>query len=137
MSVNLEVKGTLAKLLATEDLIVEHKSVSTASFNVQSRVLTLPRWERASSNVMDLLISHEVGHALFTPNEDWRKKTKCPMGFINVTEDVRIENLMKQKFGGLPKTFYKGYHELHDQDFFSTEGEDVDAQPCAPGEGRF
>ena len=131
MSVNLEVKGTLAKLLATEDLIVEHKSVSTASFNVQSRVLTLPRWERASSNVMDLLISHEVGHALFTPNEDWRKKTKCPMGFINVTEDVRIENLMKQKFGGLPKTFYKGYHELHDQDFFSTEGEDVDAMNIA------
>ena len=105
MSVNFEVKGTLAKLLATEDLIVEHKNVSTASFNVSSRVLTLPRWERASNNVINLLIAHEVGHALFTPNEDWRKKTNIPQGFINVTEDVRIENLMKQKFGGLPKTF--------------------------------
>ena len=125
MPVNLEVKGTLAKLLATEDLIVEHKSVTTASFNVQTRVLTLPRWERASSNVMDLLIAHEVGHALFTPNEDWRKKTNAPMGFINVTEDARIENLMKQKFAGLPKTFYKGYYELHDQDFFSLEDQDV------------
>ena len=131
MSVNLEVKGTLAKLLATEDLIVEHKSVSTASFNVQTRVLTLPRWERASSNVVDMLIAHEVGHALFTPNEDWRKKTSVPMAFINVTEDVRIENLMKQKFSGLPKTFYKGYHELHDQDFFGLEDEDVNAMNIA------
>ena len=125
MPVNLEVKGTLAKLLATEDLIVEHRSVSTASFNVQSRVLTLPRWERATSNVVDLLVAHEVGHALFTPNVDFRKKTSCPMGFINVTEDVRIENLMKQKYAGLPKTFYKGYHELHDQDFFGVEDEDI------------
>jgi len=121
MPVNLEVKGTLARLLATEDLIVEHKSVSTASFNVKSRVLTLPRWEKASNNVFDLLIAHEVGHALFTPNEDWSKRSKVPMGFVNVTEDVRIENLMKQKFAGLPKTFYRGYHELHDQDFFSIE----------------
>ena len=131
MSVNLEVKGTLAKLLATEDLIVEHKSVSTASFNVQTRVLTLPRWEKASSNVVDMLIAHEVGHALFTPNEDWRKKTSAPMGFINVTEDVRIENLMKQKFSGLPKTFYKGYHELHDQDFFDLEDKEVNEMNIA------
>ena len=125
MSVNLEVKGTLAKLLATEDLVIEHKNVSTASFNVQSRVLTLPRWDRATNNIMNLLVSHEVGHALFTPNEDFRKKTDVPMGFINVTEDVRIEALMKRKFGGLPKTFFRGYHELHDQDFFGIEDEDV------------
>ena len=60
--VNLEVKGTLAKLLATEDLIIEHRNVSTASFDVERRVLTLPRWEKASSVVFDLLIAHEVGH---------------------------------------------------------------------------
>ena len=124
MSVNLEVKGTLARLLAQEDLIVEHKSVETASFNVQSRVLTLPRWEKASNNVVDLLVAHEVGHALFTPNEDWRDKVKCPQGFVNVTEDVRIETLMKRKFAGLPKTFYRGYQELNAEDFFSLEGED-------------
>jgi len=124
MNVNLEVKGTLARLLAQEDLIVEHKSVETASFNVQSRVLTLPRWEKASNNVVDLLVAHEVGHALFTPNEDWRDKVKCPQGFVNVTEDVRIETLMKRKFAGLPKTFYRGYQELNSEDFFSLEGED-------------
>ena len=125
MPINLEVKGTLAKLLATEDLIVEHKNVSTASFNVQSRILTLPRWERASSLVFDLLIAHEVGHAVFTPNEDWRKKTKAPQSFVNVAEDVRIESLMKQKFSGLPKTFFKGYQELNEKDFFEIEDVDI------------
>ena len=34
MSVSIEIKGNLAKLLATEDLIIEHKAVETAEFNV-------------------------------------------------------------------------------------------------------
>ena len=131
MSVNLEVKGNLARLLATEDLLVEHKNVSTASFNVHSRVLTLPRWEKASNNVFNLLISHEVAHALFTPDEDWRIKTKVPQGFINVTEDVRIEVLMKKKYAGLPKTFFRGYQELYDQDFFGIADEDISAMNIA------
>lgn len=123
----LEVKGTLAKLLATEDLIVEHRDVSTAQFNVQTRVLTLPNWKSASNQVLDLLISHEVGHALFTPNVDWTQmtKNKLPQMFLNVTEDARIEMLMKRKFAGLPKTFYKGYKELFEDDFFGIEGENI------------
>ena len=131
MSVNLEVKGTLAKLLASEDLIVEHKAVRTASFNVQTRVLTLPRWDKASNAVVDLLVAHEVGHALFTPNEDWRDKVSCPHMFVNVCEDVRIESLMKRKFAGLPKTFYRGYQELHDEDFFEVADDDIDTLQVA------
>ena len=42
--VNYEIKSQLAKLLATEDIIVENKNVETAQFNVTDRVLTLPRW---------------------------------------------------------------------------------------------
>ena len=42
MPVNIEIKGNLAKLLATENLIIEHKSVDTASFDIERRVLTLP-----------------------------------------------------------------------------------------------
>lgn len=122
MSVNLEVKGTVAKLLAQENLIVEHKNVQTAQFNVDTRVLTLPVWERASEEIFDLLVAHEVGHALYTPNVDPPKN--IPHAFINVVEDVRIEKLIKRRFGGLSKTFYKGYQEFHDMDFFSTKGED-------------
>ena len=129
--INLEVKGTLAKLLATEDLVVEHRPVSTASFNVQTRVLTLPRWENASNSVFDLLIAHEVGHALFTPNEDWSKTLQCPKVYLNVTEDARIETMMKRKFGGLPKTFHSGYKKLHEDDFFELGDRDVNEMGVA------
>jgi len=122
-----EIKETLAKLLATENLIVEHRKVGTACFDVEKRVLTLPMWEKASPLVYDLLVGHEVGHALYTPNEDWKQGeyAKVPLSFVNVVEDARIEKLMKRRYAGLSKTFYKGYQELHDQDFFSLEGEDM------------
>ena len=119
MAINTGVKGTLAKLLATEDLVVEHRKCETAQFDVERRVLTLPIWEKASETVYDLLVSHEVGHALFTPRE-WQ--IPCPQSFINVVEDARVEKLMKRKYQGLPKTFYGGYKELNDSDFFGIEG---------------
>jgi len=125
MPVNHEIKSQLAKLLATEDLVVEHKKVETACFNVHSRVLTLPMWEKASNTVYDLLVGHEVGHALFTPDEDWIKERKIPPQFVNVTEDARIEKLMKRKYAGLAKTFYGGYKELSDEDFFQLGDEDI------------
>ncbi len=125
MSVNHEVKGTLAKLLATENLIIEHKKVPTACFDVQRRILTLPIWDRASSTVYDLLVGHEVGHALYTPNEDWRNIADVPKDYVNVVEDARIEKLMKRKFPGLARTFYNGYSELNRDDFFSIADEDL------------
>ena len=125
MNVNHEIKSQLAKLLATEDLIVEHKHVETASFNVHDRILTLPCWEKASSLVYDLLVGHEVGHALFTPDEEWWVDYQISPGIVNVVEDARIEKLMKRKYGGLAKCFYRGYNELHEDDFFKLEDEDV------------
>lgn len=125
MTVNHEIKSHLARLLATEDLVVEHKKVDTACFNVHTRVLTLPMWEKASGTVYDMLVGHEVGHALYTPDEDWIKDRKIPPQFVNVVEDVRIEKLMKRRYAGLAKTFYGGYQELSDQDFFCLENEDV------------
>jgi len=125
MAVNHEIKSQLAKLLATEDLVVEHKKVETACFNVHTRVLTLPMWERASGTVYDMLVGHEVGHALFTPDEDWTENVKVPPQFVNVVEDARIEKLMKRKYAGLAKTFFGGYKELNEQDFFQLEDEDV------------
>ncbi|HJM36158.1 MAG TPA: hypothetical protein QF487_06495, partial [Acidimicrobiales bacterium] len=125
MLVKHEIKSQLAKLLATEDLIVENKKVDTAEFNVQTRVLTLPRWEKASNNVYDSLVAHEVGHALFTPDVDWRETHDIPHVFVNVVEDVRIEKLMRRKYAGIAKTFYNGYHELSDNDFFDLADKDI------------
>ena len=119
-----EIKGNLARLLATENLIVEHRRVATASFDVDRRVLTLPNWDKASSTVYDMLVGHEVGHALFTPNKDWRDVADCPKDFVNVIEDARIEKLMKRKYPGLRKSFAGGYKELNEADFFNIDGED-------------
>ena len=131
MPVNHEIKSQLAKLLATEDLVVEHKKVETAQFNVHTRVLTLPMWEKASNTVYDLLVGHEVGHALYTPDEDWTKQVKVPPQFVNIVEDARIEKLMKRRYAGLAKTFFNGYKELSDQDFFQLEDEEVDEMNLA------
>jgi hypothetical protein len=91
---------------------------------VDRRVLTLPNWDKASSTVYDMLVGHEVGHALFTPNKDWRDVVDCPKDFVNVIEDARIEKLMKRKYPGLRKSFAGGYKELNEADFFSIDGED-------------
>ena len=126
MTIQYEIKSQLAKLLATEDLIVEHKRVETACFNVATRVLTLPVWD-TTDKVVDMLVSHEVGHALYTPNRDWwlEKEWKMNPSFVNIVEDARIERMMKRRYEGISKTFFKGYSELVLQDFFQVDGKDI------------
>ena len=122
---NKEIKGNLARLLATENLVVEHKQTPTAYFNVDTRVLVLPKWDKASDVVYDMLVGHEVGHALFTPNVDFTEQVSCPRDYVNVIEDARIEKLMKRKYPGLKKSFVGGYTELNDKDFFQIFDKDL------------
>ena len=122
----MEVKGNLARLLATENLIVEHRKVETAMFNVKDHVLTLPMWDVASPNVYDMLVGHEVGHALYTPDK-WGQDYGIPQSYLNVCEDARIEKMMKRKFPGLARNFYTGYKELHDADFFEVGERPLDS----------
>ena len=117
-------KSILAKLLATENLTVEHRSVPTASFDTHNRVLTLPIWEGTSNDVYDLLVGHEVGHAIYTPDL-YGSELNLPQGYLNVVEDARIEKLMKRKYPGLARAFYRGYSELNDKDFFEIDSIDI------------
>ena len=126
-----EIKSTLAKLLATEDLIVEHKNVETAQFNVHNRVLTLPNWDKASEGIFDMLVCHEVGHALYTPDRDWAEGRVLSQSFINIVEDARIEKLMKRRYEGVSKTFFNAYNELSDIDFFEINNKEVDEMNLA------
>ena len=119
----VEQKSMLAKLMAAENISVEHKKIPTAAFDVKNRVLYLPilKW-KPGSNVYDLFCAHEVGHALWTPYEGWHssvsEKGKGYKSFLNVIEDARIEKKIKRKFAGARKCMSSGYNELMDEDFF-------------------
>ena len=118
---NKETKSMLAKLLASENITVEHGKYNTASFDVKNRVLRLPIWKEMSGNLYDLLVLHEVGHALFTPEEgmhDAKGYGKGFKSFLNVVEDARIERKIKVKYPGGRRAFINGYADLMDRDFF-------------------
>ena len=133
--INRITKNNLAKLLATENIDVEHRQVSTAAFDVKNRRLILPIWDNVSNDVYDLLVGHEVGHALFTPQIEIENLCKSidennagtVKSFLNVVEDARIEKKIKRKFNGLRKNFNRGYSELLEKNFFGIEGRDLDS----------
>lgn len=110
--------------MATENLTIEQRKVSTASFNVNLRILTIPILDAdISPELYDLFMGHEVGHALFTPKEllTQSQEQKLTFSVVNVIEDVRIERKIRSKYPGLKQPFIKGYHELIEKDFFGTK----------------
>jgi hypothetical protein len=115
----------LAKLLASENIDIIRAGVSTASFDIVNRVLTLPQWQDMTDTIEIMLKAHEVGHALFSPIELLVNDSKTPKSYINVIEDVRIERKIKSIFPGLRKDFIQGYKELNDRDFFKIANQDL------------
>lgn len=126
MTVKINSVDLSAKLLATENISVRRARAKTASFDINSRVLTIPMWKDMSPTVEGMLIGHEVGHALYTTEEfmEPAKENSRIFGYLNVLEDVRIEKLMKRKYPGIRKTMNDGYKELNEQDFFGVKKED-------------
>ena len=124
-------KSTLAKLLAEEDIFVVHKQMETAYFNSKSRELGLPIWkdEDMTKNIYDLMVGHEIGHALWTPLDMLEKAAvrKINHSFVNIIEDARIEKFAKRKYPGLVGVFKRGYADLTEKDFFGTSGKDVNS----------
>jgi len=123
-------KSLLAKLLASENLTVEHGNYPTASMDVKNRVLRLPIWKEMSGSLYDLMVLHEVGHALYTPEDGWHasasKKGNGYKSFLNVVEDARIERKIKDKYPGGRRSFTEGYLDLIKKDFFGLRGVDLE-----------
>jgi len=141
---NHSAKSQLAKLLATENITVQHSpSAKTAWFDVKNRVLMLPLWREMSEDLYDMLVVHEVGHALDTPPEGWmdaitdiakriagstsNRAVGAVKGFLNVIEDARIDKRQKRRFPGSRRNYVKGYAELIQKDFFGTLTRDVNS----------
>jgi hypothetical protein len=129
----------LAKLLAAENIMVEHKPIKTAYFDIKNRVLALPMWKEMTETLYHMLVLHEVGHALETPAEAWKgaiekvadenesqRVGRTFQGYLNVIEDARIERKIKTKFPGSRKDFIEGYDWLHQQDFFNIKNDDIE-----------
>lgn len=130
---NITKKSTLAKLLATENVSVEHRKVPTAYFDLKERNIVLPIMKDMSSDMYDLLIGHEVSHALNTPLDGWHDVASVKgsgfKSFLNVIEDARIERDIKRRYPGLTKNFYRGYREMHEMDFFGIADKDINKFP--------
>ncbi len=126
---NLSAQEYLAKLLAKENLSVQHGNYSTASFDVVNRVLRLPLWKDKGKDVYDLLVGHEVGHALYTPADGWhdseKKIGKIPRAYLNIVEDIRIERKIMEAYPGIKRRFKNGYKVLFDSDLFGTNERDI------------
>jgi len=126
MNINLDVKSNLAKLLATENITIQHNNVKTASFDVKNRVLTLPIFKQKSGDVYDMLIAHECAHALWTPYEEWQGINDDELrSYVNVIEDTRIDKLIQAKYPGVVKNYQNGFDLLEKQNFFGIGGKDI------------
>ena len=131
-SVNTNAKSLLAKCMATENIRVTHDaSAETAAFDVKNRELVLPVWKDMSNSMYDMLVAHEVSHALHTPFDEWMqalkgiKNVNAFKQICNVVEDARIERLIKESFPGVRKDFARAYGQLHDQDLFELNGVNI------------
>ena len=118
----IDSKSNLAKLMATENISVEQRNVPTACFMLKERTLIIPTLkQQMSTQLYDLFIGHEVGHALNTPEKGWHDSiidVGVNRSILNVCEDARIEKLINRKYPGLKISFIKAYKELLEQNFF-------------------
>ena len=131
-TVNAASKDVLAKAMAMEGITVQHDAnAETAWFNVESRTLCLPVWEDMSNDVYDMLVGHEVSHALHTPVDGWKswigkdQHSGVRHQFLNIVEDARIERLIKSKFPGLKRNFSRAYKQFNDKNMFELKGDNL------------
>ena len=103
----------------------------TAYFDSKKRELGLPIWkeEEMTKEIYDLMVCHEIGHALWTPLDMLEKAglRNIDHSFVNIIEDVRIEKKVQNKYPGSRSVFKRGYIDLIKKDFFGTNDRDIDS----------
>ena len=122
-------KSTIAKLMSEEDIHVVYKQMDTAYFNPKDRELGLPIWDetKTTADIEDLMVCHEIAHALWTPLDMLEKAQvrKINFSFVNIVEDARIERKVQDKYPGSVAVFSRGYRDLTVLDFFGIGDKDV------------
>lgn len=122
----------IAKLLANENINVMKANISTAAFDIKNRTLVLPQWKDMTDEIEQMLVAHEIGHALWTNELYYQAIDNKVLNFphaqeyLNIFEDIRVERLCKIRYPGIRKTFREGYKQLADRDFFGTKGKSLE-----------
>ena len=125
-----QLQSNVARLLSRENITVTHSDVRTACFDLRNRVMKLPIWKDHGKVVYDMLIAHEVGHAIFDDYPLVEKylndnKIRGVPDVLNVIDDIRIERLVQDKYPGLPKIFLAAYRTLVKADLFGLKSRDI------------
>jgi hypothetical protein len=123
------VLNSLAKLLATENIDIQYTQKSSGAwFDINNRVLALPKLSNICEERYVMFLFHEVSHAIYTPKEfseiikaDYRMKH-----FLNAVEDARIERLIKKKYPGIRSDFARGYAKCVEADVFAMNGKSTE-----------
>jgi len=114
---------SLARLFSAENIKIEIKNTPTAYFDIEKRRMTFPKWIlQLPVASRELLMLHESSHALHTPEFGTHEKAKehamIYKNILNILEDKRIEDAMKEKFPGSKSTFIRGFYELVNRNLF-------------------
>ncbi len=119
----------VARLLASENLKIIDGGCDVSFIDVKKREIHVTKFKADSplncEEVRLTSLSHEVGHALFTPIDLLHDKVEegfpnlAP--FINIVEDVRIERLIKNRFAGLHSLMDRGRKLMYDNEIFGAE----------------
>lgn len=117
-----QVSAKISRLVAQENITVQYSNdAETASFDIVRRVLTYPySMVIEDEYVHDVLMFHEIGHALDTKSADQMRERSSEQIFDmwNIVEDIRIEKLMKRRYPGSRGAFQIGYERLYQKGFF-------------------
>lgn len=122
-------KTILAKILSQENLTVQIVSARQASFNITSRILSIPEMKGDLPDFLyNMYVGHEVAHALETPSSSWYTapaKYGLSQSLLNIVEDVRVERIIQEDYPGLRRDFILAYKELLKRNAFGIRGLDV------------
>lgn len=122
-----EILDSVARIMAAESIvIVEKQGISTASFDLVNRIVYIPIWNDKDLTYENhvALRSHEVGHAVWTPSDSKLFEQLAKDGilaYVNVIEDIRINEFLKRKYPGLIKIFNTSYRQFFDTNFYGVD----------------
>ena len=109
-----------SKILSEKNIYLQYDNyASTASYDIENCMVTVPTFKFLNDTTTQLLVSHEIGHAKYSSYSVEQVESYILKygDLFNVVEDAYIERKMKSEYKGLNNIFLSGYKELVDNNF--------------------